>query len=47
VGLGYLSLLAASSSFSDSGNLRSPSRFDTLGCGGTSGIFGFAQGAPH
>jgi hypothetical protein len=47
VGLGYLSLFAASSRLGDSSDLSAASGFDTLGCGGAGCVFGLAESASH
>jgi hypothetical protein len=42
-----LALFAAGGGLGDGGGFCAASGFDTFGCGGTGGFFGFAQGAAH
>ena len=47
MGLGDLALFAAGGGFGDSGGFGAACGFDTLGCCGTGGFFGFAQSTAH
>src|SRR5271154_5620245 len=47
MGFGNLALFATSGGFGDCGGFGAACGFDTLGCCGASGFFGFAGGAAH
>ena len=47
MGLGDLALLTASGGFGDCGGFGAACGFDTLGCCGTGGFFGFAESTAH
>src|SRR5271169_5979124 len=47
MGFGNLALFATSGGFGDCGGFGAACGFDTLGCCGTGGVFGFAEGAAH
>jgi hypothetical protein len=47
VGFGYLAFFAASGGFGNCGGFGAACGFDTLGCCGARGLFGFAKSAAH